>query len=167
MFRQSYHRILLGASSKPAPSESLAAIPPPAGVQQHVGFHNNRFYSPTAPPHKRVNAFRRFQRIDFLFRKFVSTSYILTMRIRHPAYRQCRLFTDRFRAFRLRLLSADFTELLTKGILRSLLPIGVLVWALWVVLSAFHPSDWPVQKGKTAFLPDLFNQEHVARLSLP
>ena len=98
------------------------------------------FTHPRAPPHKRVNAFRRFQRIDFLIRKFVSTSYILTMRIRHPAYRQRRLFTDRFRAFRLRLLSADFTELPT--IYVSVCIAGRSIRAAFQgVTPSFHLSD--------------------------
>ena len=151
------------------PAKALQPSHPQRGYSSMWVFIITDFTHPRAPPHKRVNAFRRFQRIDFLIRKFVSTSYILTMRIRHPAYRQRRLFTDRFRAFRLRLLSADFTELLTKGILRSLLPIGVLVWVLWVVLPAFHPSDCQFKKAGRPFCPifSIRNMSHDYRYRNP
>jgi hypothetical protein len=69
--------------------------------------------------------------------------HILTMRLRHPAYGQRHPPLDRFRAekSRLRLLSADFTELLTEKQLHVSPPVGVSVWAFQGVTPSFHPSD--------------------------
>ena len=111
------------------------------------------FTHPRTPRAKRGNAFRQIQTYRPVHSEVRQCwLHILTMRPRHPAYRQHHPPLDRFRAekSRLRLLSADFTELLTGKQLHISPPIGVSVWAFQGVTPSFHPSDCQFYEANSA-----------------
>ena len=134
------------------------------------------FTHPRTPRAKRGNAFRQIQTYRPVHSEVRQCwLHILTMRPRHPAYRQHHPPLDRFRAekSRLRLLSADFTELynLLERAVAKLSAIRSIRRAFQDVTPSFHPSEYQFSKVSGClpfdFVPDLFSQERVARLSFP
>ena len=99
------------------------------------------------------------------------STHILTMSMRHPAYRQRRPPLDRFRIidYDLRLLSADFTELLTQIYL--LYPRQSEYQCGRFKALPYHSTHRVISSASIFFhrpfnlAPNLFSQERVAPFS--